>query len=161
MKQALLFITIFVSFQVQAQEEKEVNSFGVSDEVKIDGAPSIYSSYFSEYYINENWNFRAEMQQLNIINSFENQSIIDFPLLAKYKFSEKWSALFGPNIRLFKGLGNIENVELLSTFRTQYNINKTFSLEAGINLNLTTSNFQHKKNMSDGMKYKLGGRFKF
>ena len=59
MKYVLLNTTSFLFFfyQGQAQEKNEISSFAVSDEVKIEGVPNYYSNHFSEYYINENWNF--------------------------------------------------------------------------------------------------------
>ena len=162
MKQNLLIIIFFVFHQVQSQEQKELNAFGISDEVKIDGAPKLYSNYFSEYYINENWNFRAEMQENTLVNSNGVYSVHDFPFLAKYKITNKWGVLFGPKVRLFKSNGNIENAALLSTFRMQFEVTESFSLEGGINLNITPNNSGNTNyNLEDNMIYKFGGRLKF
>tara|TARA_R110002049_G_scaffold88627_5_gene223503 strand:- start:1403 stop:1897 length:495 start_codon:yes stop_codon:yes gene_type:complete len=164
MKCILLLITwaLFSFNEVRAQEQREVSSFAVTDEVKIDNAPKYYSNFFSEYHINEHWNFRIEMQEITI-NDFSNfNSVFDFPFLVKHKMTNKFSVLFGPKIRVFKGNGEMENVSLLSTFGIQYDITKSFSIEGRVDFNLTPNNSETiNYNLDNTMIYKLGGRLKF
>lgn len=164
MKHVLLSLTISLSvmYQVLGQEDKEPSSFGVADEVEIEGAPKFYKNHFTEYYINENWNFRVEIQGSLRANSNGTYSVFDYPFLAKYKVSDKFGVLFGPKIRLFKGDVNIENVSLLSTFRVQYHVTESFSLEGGVNFNLMPNNLESNTyQLDDNMIYKFGGRLRF
>ena len=164
MKYFLLNTTLFFFFfhLLQAQEKKEISSFSVSDEVKIEGVPNYYSNHFSEYHINKNWNFRFEMQEMTINDPNGTYSVFDSPFLAKYKMTNKLSVLFGPKIRLFKGNGEVENVSLLSTFGMQYDITKSFSIEGRVDFSLLPNNSNTiNYNLDDNMIYKLGRRFKF
>lgn len=155
----ILFLLVF--YEIPAQE-KETNSFGVSDEVKIEGAPKYYSNYFSEYYINENFYLRVELNEKTISNFNGVYSVFDFPFLAKHKITDKFSVLLGPKVRLFKGNGAIERLTLLSTFRIQYDVTESLSIEGGVNFNLTPNKLESDNYfLDDNMIYRLGGRFKF
>lgn len=159
----ITFIFILLNFNfLISQENRETDSFHISDEVKTDYTPNYFSNYFSEYYIGKSLNLRLEMQQ-NTINDFSGtNSLVGYSFLAKQKLTDKLSVLFGPKINLLTLNGKIENITLLSTFGIQYDVNESFTLESRIDFNLTPKNSVNSiYNLGDGVFYKLGGRLKF
>ena len=165
----ILFILIFLSFNLITSQEKnsEVDSFNIFNDVNILDTPRFYRSYFSEYYMNENWLFRLEMQersQNNLINSY---TITEYPLLLKRNLTHKHSILFGPKVNALRVNGAIEDVSLFSTFGYQYHVTEDFSVEARVDYKIKKGgiNFinleSNSNNLSDFVVYKVGAKLKF
>tara|TARA_R110002049_G_scaffold296389_1_gene484436 strand:+ start:3946 stop:4437 length:492 start_codon:yes stop_codon:yes gene_type:complete len=130
----LFLITSCIVF---SQEKRETNSFVESDDVNILNTPRFYRNYFSEYHLNENWFFRMEMLERSNNNLIESYTLIEHPLLAKYKISNKLSVLFGTKVDVLKTDGKVDDVSLYSTFGIQYDVSKSTLLEARFNYRLS------------------------
>ncbi|MFI1771479.1 hypothetical protein [Thalassobellus citreus] len=78
-----------------------------------------------------------EMLERSNNNLLGSYTLIEHPLLAKYKISNKFSVLFGTKVDVLKTDGKIEDVSLHSTFGIQYEVSKSTLLEARFNYRLS------------------------
>lgn len=156
----ILLIIIICANTVISQEDKKTDSFTIINDVDILNTPRFYRSYFSEFNLNNNWLFRMEMLERNNNNLFSSYTLIEYPLLAKYKINNKFRILFGPKINIMKIDGNIDNVSIFSTFGVQYDINESFSLYGRTNLNLNPSQSLNNNYLNNSI-YEFGTKLKF
>lgn len=164
MKRILCFYVLLISNLIISQEKKgATSSFVVTDDVSITSQPKFYRSYFSEYNLNENWFFRMEMQERSNSNIINSSTLIEYPLLAKYHISNKFSALFEPSINVLRVNGFTDDVSLFSNIGFQYNITEDLLVDGRVNLNLTKTAPSNSINygVSEYVLYKVGAKFKF
>ncbi|GAA3652003.1 hypothetical protein [Flavivirga jejuensis] len=165
MKNELLAVVFFfiVSKTVLSQEERKTDSFLITDEIEINDTPIFYSNYFSEFKINEDLFFRIGKEGRSTNDLINSYTVTEFPLLAKYFISNKFSVLFGPKIGVLRKNGFIETnaTSLFSTFGFQYDITDDLSIYGGVNLRLTKKDPSVNYSVGNNMIYKFGTRFKF
>ncbi|MWW23865.1 hypothetical protein [Algibacter lectus] len=165
MKQKLLILFFIcpVFFIVNAQEnskEKE-DAFEITDDVNINNSVLPFSNYFSEYRISDNWNIRAENIETNFGGFNTNYKVKEFPILAKYSFTQKFSVMFGPITRLLLKNGVIEDVSTSGTLGVQYDFTESFLMEARLNYNLTDDAPFNSNLPTTNSIFKLSGKYKF
>ncbi|WP_147677335.1 PorT family protein [Algibacter pacificus] len=165
MKETLLILCIIYPayFVLNAQDktkEKE-DSFEISDQVNINKTVLPFSSYFSEYRLNDNWIIRAENIETNFGGFGESYGVKEFPLLAKYSFAEKFSVLFGATTNLLFKNGTIEDVSTSATLGVQYDVNESLLMEARFNYNLSNDSPFKQSLPSTNSLFKLGAKYKF
>ncbi len=164
----ILFVSaLLVSNLIISQERMNVtDSFSVTDDVNILDTPRFYGSYFSEYNVHNNWFFRMEMQERSHDNLINSKTLIEYPLLIKYRLNNNHSFLLGTKVNVLKINGSIDDVSLFYTFGYQYNITEDFSLEGRVDYNFkksTTPNIVNPTINSGGdyVLYRVGAKFKF
>ncbi|WP_299885685.1 hypothetical protein [uncultured Lacinutrix sp.] len=156
----LLCITVFLVFNLNAQEKNKTDSFGVNDEVEIENAPNFYAKRFSEYKLNDNWNLRVEMIQ----QSVEGKTLFELPFLFKHNINNKLNIIIGPEINLLKEKdGNIEHTTFEGVFGLQYDATKNIQLDARFNYRINNNELPIQNHYSTGSRntLNLGSRFKF
>lgn len=118
----LYIVCYFTSIYLFSQEKREVES-----SILTDNTPSIYSNYFLEFKINDNWNLKLE----NHTYSFKKHTLYEFPLLFKYKFKDKVSLLLGPKLDLLKNntSGRYTDVYLYSSLGVEKEVLKNISIQ--------------------------------
>ncbi|MCL5129124.1 outer membrane protein [Algibacter sp. L4_22] len=163
MKQALLILCVIYPafFILNAQEKEKENSFVISDQVNINNEVLPFSNYFSEYRLNDNWVVRAENIETNFGGFGESYRIKEFPLLAKYSFTEKFSVLFGSTTNLLLKNGTVEDVSASGTLGVQYDFTESFLMEARFNYNLSNDSPFKQSLPSTNSLFKLGAKYKF
>jgi len=161
MKTVIIATLFLMSSSILLAQETDISSgFSINDEVKIDNAPRLYSSYFSEFKINQNWKFKSEYIR---INSPEH-TLFEFPLLLKYNLGNDFNVLFGvkPSLLRDNTNGQIQKIILHSVIGIDKEITKNFLLEARFNYRVLgeslPDNFYSSGSRSS---YKFGGKVKF
>lgn len=165
MKQNLLILYLisptFFVLNAQENSSETQDAFVITDDVNITNTVLPFSNYFSEYRLNDNWIIRAENIETNFGGFSTNYRVKDFPLLAKYSFTEKFSVMFGPTTRLLLKNGIIEDVATSGTLGVQYDFTESFLMEARLNYNLTDDS-PFKSNLpTTNSIFKLSGKYKF
>jgi hypothetical protein len=162
MKRTLFFIFVLALNFIFSQDDKVTSSFTISDDVKILDEQLFYRNYFSEYKLNENWYFRAGIEERSNSNLLNSYTLMEFPLLFKYSLNNKLSVLFGPKVDVLKVDSEIGGVSLFSTFGLQYNFTEDFSIEGKVNYNLTNGEATNTNYLgSDFVVYKIGTKLRF
>lgn len=146
---------------VLAQEDKIADSYNISEEVNVNNQVLPFSNYFSEYTLSKNWILRAENLETNFGGLNTTYKVKQFPLLAKYSISDKFSALFGVTTNLILKNGAIEDVSTSATLGTQYEFTESFLMEARLNINLNSDTPLQSKLPTTNSIFKLGAKYKF
>ncbi|ULC60866.1 hypothetical protein MBM09_07660 [Flaviramulus sp. BrNp1-15] len=161
LKITFVFIISNITFII-SQENQEVKSFGFTDDVRIEyDSPRSFINYYSEYSIDEHWFLRFEIQKRTYYSLTGSQSLLEYPLIVKYNFNNKFSVLFGPKIDVFLKDADIEDTWFSLTSGAQFNLNKTVLIEGRVNTSMGNELNSTNFNLGDGVTYKLGTRFKF
>ncbi|NMH86063.1 hypothetical protein [Flavivirga algicola] len=163
MKKILLTNVLLASILMSSQEDKTSDSFTVLDDTKIEGELKSYSSYFSQFYLNENWLLRNEMEERITYGLDTGINILEYRILGKYLIDDKLSVLAGPKVNILKKNGNIENVSPFLTFGAQYNVTKEFSIFARYNQPIIKdkTNTGISPSVINNINYRIGTRLKF
>ena len=65
-----------------------------------ESASGFYLGAFGDFEVSEKFNIQPELQFISISEDGENSSFIALPIMAKYKASEKFNILVGPQLDL-------------------------------------------------------------
>ncbi len=164
MKIILFAAFLPVSMLMSSQEDRTSDAFSQLDDKKIPGELKSYSSYFSQYYLSENWLLRNEMEERVTYGVYTGVNVLEYGILGKRLINDKLSVLFGPKINILKKNGTIEEVSPLLTIGVQYNVTKEFSIFARYNQPIiktkTNTNVSSPPAINNIM-YRIGTRLKF
>ncbi len=164
MKIILFAACLLFSMLISSQEDRTSDAFTHLDDKKIPGELKSYSSYFSQYYLSENWLLRSEMEERVTYGVYTGVNVLEYGILGKRLINDKLSVLFGPKINILKKNGTIEEVSPLLTIGEQYNVTKEFSIFARYNqpiIKTKTNTNVSSPSAINNIMYRIGTRLKF
>ncbi|QQY81709.1 hypothetical protein JJL45_12350 [Tamlana sp. s12] len=145
-------ITIFILSTMNLVAQTNINEKQTKDS-KVEK-----SSFFNQYKLNDDWAIIGERES----RVETDYSVYEFPLLLKYKVTEKLSLLIGSKINLYNDINGVGIPTASGVLGVQYDASENLLFEAKFNQRFT-GEIPMEKDYTFGSKqsFTLGSKLRF